>query len=68
MWGPELVAEEHDAKQSASVLLFVVDSQTRSVSGMIEVAYLVASDRCVVIVAQPYQLGQSIMGEELSYR
>ncbi|XP_031333624.1 uncharacterized protein LOC116163689 isoform X4 [Photinus pyralis] len=68
IWGPELVAEEHDAKQSASVLLFVLDSQTRSVAGMIEVAYLVASDRCVVVVAHPYQLGQSIMGEELSYR
>ncbi|KAK5650835.1 hypothetical protein RI129_001864 [Pyrocoelia pectoralis] len=68
IWGPELVAEEHDAKQSASVLLFVLDSQTRSVAGMIEVAYLVASDRCVVVVAHPYELGQSIMGEELSYR
>lgn len=68
IWGPELVAEEHDAKQSASVLLFVLDSQTRSVAGMIEVAYLVASNRCVVVVAHPYQIGQSIMGEELSYR
>ncbi|KAF2879174.1 hypothetical protein ILUMI_26992 [Ignelater luminosus] len=68
IWGPELVAEEFDAKQSASVLLFVVDSQTRSVSGMIEVAYLVASSRCVVVVTHPYKLGQSIMGEELSYR
>ncbi|KAK4883600.1 hypothetical protein RN001_006919 [Aquatica leii] len=68
IWGPELVAEEHDAKQSASVLLFVLDSQTRSVAGMIEVAYLVASDRCVVVVAHPYELGQSIMGEDLSYR
>ncbi|KAF5273422.1 hypothetical protein FQA39_LY07439 [Lamprigera yunnana] len=68
IWGPELVAEEHDAKQTASVLLFVLDSQTRSVAGMIEVAYLVASDRCVIVVAHPYELGQSVMGEELSYR
>ncbi|KAF5270421.1 hypothetical protein FQR65_LT05609 [Abscondita terminalis] len=68
IWGPELVAEEHDAKQSASVLLFVLDNQTRSVAGMIEVAYLVASNRCVVVVAHSYELGQSIMGEDLSYR
>lgn len=35
---------------------------------MIEVAYLVASGRCVVVVAQPYQLGQYIMDEMLSVR
>lgn len=67
MWAPELVAQEHDAKQSASVLLYVVDSQTRSVAGMIEVAYLVAGGRCVVLVAYPYHLGQSIMGETISH-
>ncbi|XP_071051661.1 uncharacterized protein [Onthophagus taurus] len=68
MWAPELVAAEHNAKESASVLLYVVDSQTRSVSGMIEVAYLVASGRCVVLVAYPYSLGQTIMGEIITKR
>ncbi|RZC39640.1 hypothetical protein BDFB_003351 [Asbolus verrucosus] len=68
MWVPELVAQEHDAKQAASVLLFVVDSQTRSTVGMIEVAYLVASGRCVVVVAHPYRPGQSIMGETITQR
>lgn len=66
MWAPELVAQEHDAKQAASLLLFVIDSQTRSTVGMIEVAYLVASGRCVVVVAQPFIKGQSIMGEVIS--
>ncbi|KRT80909.1 hypothetical protein AMK59_6224 [Oryctes borbonicus] len=66
MWAPELVAEEHDAKQSASVLLYVIDSQTRSVGGMIEVAYLVATGRCVVLVACPYKFGQTIMGEAIT--
>ncbi|XP_076260446.1 NDT-like domain-containing protein raw isoform X2 [Rhynchophorus ferrugineus] len=66
MWAPELLAQEHDAKQSASVLLFVIDSQTRSTVGMLEVAYLVASGRCVIVVAQPYKKGQSIMGETIS--
>lgn len=68
IWAPELVAQEHDAKQSASVLLYVVDSQTRSVAGMIEVAYLVAAGRCVVLVAYPYRSGQSIMGEQISQK
>ncbi|XP_044258408.1 uncharacterized protein LOC123007273 isoform X2 [Tribolium madens] len=68
MWVPELVAQEHDAKQAASVLLYVVDNQTRSTVGMIEVAYLVASGRCVVIVAHSYRPGQSIMGETITQR
>ncbi|XP_018572567.1 uncharacterized protein LOC108911959 [Anoplophora glabripennis] len=66
IWAPELVAQEHDAKQAASVLLFVIDSQTRSTVGMIEVAYLIASGRCVVVVAQPYKQGQAIMGETIT--
>lgn len=65
-WAPELVAQEYNAKQAASVLLFMIDSQTRSTVGMIEVAYLVASGRCVVVVAQPYLKGQSIMGETVT--
>lgn len=66
MWAPELVEKEHDAKQAASILLYVVDSQTRSVGGMIEVAYLVSADRCVILVADSYKRGQTIMGETLS--
>lgn len=66
MWAPELVAQEHEAIQTASVLLYVVDSQTRSIGGMIEVAYLVSAGRCVVLVADQYKLGQTIMGETLS--
>lgn len=68
MWAPELVALEHEAKQSASVLLYVIDSQTRSVAGMIEVGYLIAAGRCVILVAHPYERGQDIMGEQLSER
>ncbi|VEN44020.1 unnamed protein product [Callosobruchus maculatus] len=68
MWAPELVAQEYDAKQRAAVLLFVLDSETRSTVGMIEVAYLVASGRCVVVVAQPYERGQRIIGEVISER
>ncbi|XP_065170859.1 uncharacterized protein raw isoform X3 [Atheta coriaria] len=65
-WAPELVALEHNAKQSACLLLYVVDSQTRSVVGMLEVAYLVASGRCVVLVAYPYREGQAIMDEPIT--
>ncbi|XP_044758035.1 uncharacterized protein LOC123316119 isoform X2 [Coccinella septempunctata] len=68
MWAPELLVEEYKAKESASILFFVVDSQTRSIGGMIEVADLIASGRCVVVVAYPYHQNQKIMGEVISHR
>lgn len=66
IWAPELMAAEHDAKESATLLLFVVDSQTRCVAGMLEVAHLVAQKRCLVLVVHPFAAGQSIMGETLT--
>ncbi|KAK9881981.1 hypothetical protein WA026_018170 [Henosepilachna vigintioctopunctata] len=68
MWAPELLAEESKAKESASILFFVVDSQTRSIGGMIEVADLIASGRCVIVVAYPYHPNQTIMGEVISHK
>ena len=38
-WYPELIEVEEQAKQSASMLFFVIDNQTRAVSSMIEIAY-----------------------------
>lgn len=68
MWAPELLVEEYNAKESASILFFVVDSQTRSIGGMIEVADLIASGRCVIVVAYPYHPNQKIMGEAISHK
>jgi hypothetical protein len=67
-WCPELISLEHEAKTHAKCLLFVIDSQTRSVVGLIEVAFLAAQGRRVVLVlpTQERQPGQSIMGEEIS--
>lgn len=39
-WYPELIEVEEQAKTTASLLLFVVDDQTRAISSMVEVAYL----------------------------
>ena len=38
-WYPELIEIEEQAKGDASVLLFVIDNQTRAVSSMVEIAY-----------------------------
>ncbi|ODN04007.1 hypothetical protein Ocin01_02658 [Orchesella cincta] len=49
-WKPALMELEHHAKENADVLFYVIDSQTRAVVVMIEVAYLVARKRKVVLV------------------
>ncbi|XP_032452097.1 uncharacterized protein LOC100121856 isoform X2 [Nasonia vitripennis] len=66
-WGPELVAQEYEAKKTARVLFFVIDDRTRNTAGIIEAAGLAGTRReSLVIVIHPYRQGQSIFGETLS--
>ncbi|XP_015118137.1 uncharacterized protein LOC107041856 isoform X8 [Diachasma alloeum] len=66
-WGPELIAEEYEAKQNARVLLFVIDNQTRNTASIIEAAQLAATrTNSLVLVVYPYRLGQTILGETIS--
>ncbi|KZC14606.1 hypothetical protein WN55_07250 [Dufourea novaeangliae] len=66
-WGPELIAQEYEAKQTAKVLLFVIDNQTRNSAGIIEAAQLAATRReSLILVIYPYRQGQAILGETVS--
>ncbi|KAL0124737.1 hypothetical protein PUN28_006530 [Cardiocondyla obscurior] len=66
-WGPELIAQEYEAKQTARVLLFVIDNQTRNSAGIIEAAQLAATrSESLVLVIYPYRQGQTILGETVS--
>ncbi|XP_076634686.1 uncharacterized protein LOC143348405 isoform X2 [Colletes latitarsis] len=66
-WGPELIAQEYEAKQTAKVLLFVIDNQTRNSAGIIEAAQLAATRReSLILVIYPYRQGQMIFGEIVS--
>ncbi|XP_023287804.1 uncharacterized protein LOC105694545 isoform X6 [Orussus abietinus] len=66
-WGPELIAQEYEAKQTARVLLFVIDNQTRNSAGIIEAAQLAATrSDSLVLVIYPYRQGQTILGETVS--
>ncbi|KMQ93463.1 protein i m not dead yet-like isoform x9 protein [Lasius niger] len=66
-WGPELIAQEYEAKQTARVLLFVIDNQTRNSAGIIEAAQLAATrSESLVLVIYPYRQGQTILGESVS--
>lgn len=53
-WRPELMELEAQAKESAELLLFVIDNRTRAVSSMIETAYLTARGRQVITVMDDY--------------
>ena len=45
-WYPELIEVEERAKDSASLLFFVIDSQTRAVSSMVEIAFFAGEGYC----------------------
>ncbi|XP_042881733.1 uncharacterized protein LOC122259190 isoform X2 [Penaeus japonicus] len=71
-WEEALVELEYQAKQTASVLFFVLDRATRNVASMIEAAYMAGCRRKLVVVMDSYTgPGQLIGGEaisELEYR
>lgn len=68
-WGPELIEQEFLAKQTASLLFFVIDSQTRSVASMLEVAHISGRQRKLVLVVLPYHgPGQLVCGEPITQR
>lgn len=66
-WEKALVELEYQAKQTASVLFFVLDRSTRNVASMVEIAYLAGCRRKLVVVMDTYTgPGQLICGEALS--
>lgn len=65
-WSLELIEIEHRAKQSARVLFFVLDADTRAAAAAVEAAHLAAAPRPLVLVLQPYRRGQRIGGEVVS--
>jgi len=58
------VEREHVAKTTASVLFFVFDRRTRNVASMVEVAYIAASKRKIMLVLDTYPGPGHLIGEE----
>merc|ERR1719181_175194 len=48
-WTPELVQIEAEAKESAEVLLFVIDAQTRALASIVEASEYICRGRHVVL-------------------
>ncbi|KAK2191809.1 hypothetical protein NP493_45g06016 [Ridgeia piscesae] len=67
-WRPELMEIEDQAKQTAELLFFVVDNQTRSTASMVEAAYLAGCGRQLILVIKDFTGPVEIAGETLSSR
>ncbi|XP_062545068.1 uncharacterized protein LOC134211811 isoform X2 [Armigeres subalbatus] len=66
-WTPDLLELEHRAKEKAKVLFFVMDPQTRSAAGAIEVANIAGrNSKHLVLVLLPYVQQQKILNETLT--
>jgi hypothetical protein len=52
-WTPDLVEIEHRAKELAPLLFFVIDYDTRALASIIEVCYLAARGRSIIVVMNP---------------
>lgn len=61
--------KEHHAKQTADVLFFVIDKQTRSVATIVEAAYYTAAQKTFILVIHALDgPGQLIQGEPITER
>ena len=65
-WTEECEYIEQQAKDEADILLFVVNSRTRGVASLAEVAYFVASKRPIVLVLSDVKEGSLIEGDIIS--
>lgn len=61
-WSPALVEVEAHAKEAASVLLFVIDKQTRAIGSMLEAVEHISRGRLVVLSVQQIEEGSDIGG------
>jgi len=53
-WAPELIELENQAKQNCEILFFVVDNQTRAIASMMEVAFIAATKRKLILVISDF--------------
>lgn len=67
-WSQDLIEVEHAAKESATILFFVVDSQTRNVVSDIEIANFSGYRKNLVLVihSEDVVAGSIVAGERIS--
>lgn len=69
-WSQDLIEIEHAAKESAMILFYVIDSQTRNVVSDIETANFAGNHNNLVLVIHPQDAiaGSVVAGEPISFR
>ncbi|XP_022176684.1 uncharacterized protein LOC111038066 isoform X2 [Myzus persicae] len=67
-WSQDLIEIEHAAKESATILFYVIDSQTRNVVSDIETANFAGNHNNLVLVIHPQDAiaGSVVAGEPIS--
>ncbi len=65
-WSEDLVEIEERAKQNAQLLFFVIDDQTRGVASLVEISYLVATSRPILVVMRDFTENTRIDGRPLT--
>ncbi|RDD39889.1 hypothetical protein TrispH2_009332 [Trichoplax sp. H2] len=66
-WFPALIEVEEQAKQTAELLLFVIEESTRGLSSMVEAAYVAGSGGPLILVLRELpETETAIAGETLS--
>lgn len=67
-WSQDLIEIEHAAKENATILFFVIDSQTRNVVTDIETANFAGYHTNLVLVVHPQDVvsGSLVAGEQIS--
>ncbi|XP_025415759.1 uncharacterized protein LOC112687330 isoform X2 [Sipha flava] len=67
-WSQDLIEIEHAAKESATILFYVIDSQTRNVVSDIETANFAGHNNNLVLVIHPQDAvtGSIVAGEQIT--
>ncbi|MEM9213111.1 MAG: nucleoside 2-deoxyribosyltransferase domain-containing protein [Cyanobacteria bacterium P01_F01_bin.150] len=65
-WTEECEYIEQQAKEEASILLFVINGQTRGVASLAEAAYCISEKRPLVLVLSDVEKGHEIEGSIIS--
>lgn len=67
-WSQDLIEIEHAAKENATILFYVIDSQTRNVVSDIETANFAGYHNNLVLVIHPQDAvaGSVVAGEQIS--
>lgn len=67
-WSQDLIEVEHAAKNNATILFFVIDSQTRNVVTDIETANFAGNHTNLILVIHPQDVvsGSEVAGERIS--